>query len=162
MTEPSKAEKLARSLDAWVSQKLLPGLFPGTATEAAELLREQDRELAALRKAVAAKDHIVEATAEREHYRQKFRATFIIADPRLYYAEMAIDDRLASVGPADWRMHVARQLVRVGTAEWIRELEEKALAAIMRALTPDRSGEAGETRSGSAVGESGLPEGSSK
>jgi hypothetical protein len=134
MQERTKAEKLAGALDAWVSQKLLPGLLPATATEAATMLREQDKELATLRTALAAKDHVVEVEVVERNYRKEVRATFVIADPRIYYGELFVDAYIAEVGPPDWVLHTARSLARAGTAQWMRDIEEKTYAAAQQAL----------------------------
>jgi hypothetical protein len=91
--EKSKAEKLAGTLDYLVREDLVPGLLPEDVSAAARLLVEQERELKTLREALATKEHIVNATAEREHYRLKIRGEFVIADPRIYFGEIAVDDR---------------------------------------------------------------------
>jgi hypothetical protein len=135
MNERTRADRLAGALDAWVSQKLLPGLLPETATEAAALLRAQERELNELRAALATKDHIVEASATSKNYKTQIEAMFVIADPRMYRASITVDDmRAYGQNPPDWQLHVARQLAQVGTAEWMRDIEKKAFAAVRDAI----------------------------
>jgi hypothetical protein len=133
--EKTKAERLAAKLEGMVSAKVLPGLLPADVGAAAELLREQDAELKSLRAGLAAKHHIVNATATHEHYRIKVRGEFVIADPRIYFGEIVVDDQTAFVRDKhEWELHVARQLTRVATADWIRELEERAYVAVRTAI----------------------------
>jgi hypothetical protein len=149
--EQTKAQRLADRLDGMVSAKVLPGLLPEDVSAAAEMLREQDAELRTLREAMAAKRHIVNVTAtERQPYSKDIRAELVIADPRIFYGEMRVDDRWAWGAPSDWDLHVARQLVRTATAEWIRELEELAYRGLRKAI-------AGETRRAETTGSVAKP-----
>ena len=131
--ERTKAEKLAFTLDWLVANGHVPGIMPKDVTAAAELLRDQEAELKTLRTAMAAKDHTVEATAELDYYQTTIRAAFIITDPRIYYGEIRIDDRLAATH-RDYLEHVMRQLVSVGTADWIQDLRERTYVAVHDAL----------------------------
>lgn len=139
MTEKSRAEKLAFTLRFLIKQEKIPGLLPKDVEEAAELLVKQEEELALLRKALATKEHVVEATVEDDQpYRKKISANFIITDPRVFYGSIVVDDRQAAISaPHDLQLLTARQLTRAATAEWIRELEERAYVAIRTAIAGD-------------------------
>ncbi len=133
-------KKLARTLLYLVEKGHVPGLLPDDVLRAAAVLLEQEKELTTLRTALAAKKHVVEAKSERQHYRQKITGTFIITDPRIYYGEITVDDLAAyhSPVPDDWMLHVARQLTRVATADWIKDLEERAYVAVRAASADTR------------------------
>lgn len=133
MDDRTTAEKLAFTLRYLVDKGCVPGLLPKDILAAADLLIEQERELDTANKALATKHHIVEASANREHYRMKIRGTFIIADPRIYYGEIEVDDRTA-YAEREWELHVARQLARAATADWLREMEESAFVAVRAAI----------------------------
>jgi hypothetical protein len=129
------ATKIAAKLDGMVRAGVLPGLLPEDITKAAELLRKQDAELESLRAALATKQHIVNVTAERAHYSLKIRGEFVIRDPRIYFGEIAVDDRtMFGVPDQEWELHVARQLTHVATADWIRDLQEHAFIAVRAAI----------------------------
>jgi hypothetical protein len=135
MMERTKAEQLAGTLNYLVNKGLVPGLLPNDVTAAAEMLVEQEAELKLLREALATKEHIVNATAEREHYRLKIRGEFVIADPRIYFGEIAVDDRtMFGVPERDWELHVARQLTRAATDAWLHDMTECAFVAVHSAI----------------------------
>lgn len=136
MDNRTPAEKLAFTLRYLIDKGCVPGLLPKDVEAAAELLVEQERELAEARRALATKHHIVEATAKSGGYHTKISGTFIIADPRIYRGEIEVDDALRYIGrdQNDWQFHVARRLTRAATEEWIREMEESAFGAVRTAL----------------------------
>lgn len=137
MKERTQAEKLAFTLRYLIKEGRVPGLLPKDVEAAAALLVEQEAELYWLRKALAAKSHIVEATAERENYQLKIKGTFTITDPRIYCGEIVVDDQTmfgAGAGGHDWQQHIAWHLTRATAADWIRELEERALVAVRDAI----------------------------
>ena len=140
------ADQLAKTLEYLVTEGLVPGLLPADVSAAADLLRAQDAELATLRKAIAANLHHVNLKVTREApCRRKFRAEFVIADPRLYYAELAVDDLAwLSADRSDTYIYIGRQLARVGTAEWMRQIEEQAVVAVARALRDSDGSPKGE------------------
>jgi hypothetical protein len=131
--ERTKAERLAFTLNYIVEKGCVPGLLPKDVKEAAELLLAQEAELQTLRTALAAKDHVVTAEAKEEHYQKLIRATFVIANPRIYYGEVRVNDALAARDP-DYIRHVAYQLASAGTAGWIQDLRERAIAAVTKAI----------------------------
>jgi hypothetical protein len=150
MPEHSKAERLADKLDGMVSAKVLPGLLPEDVSAAAAMLRKQDAELNTLRAALATKQHIVNVTArEAMPYSKDIRGEFTIADPRIYYGEIRVDDRWSIGAPQpDWELHVARRLVRAATAEWVSELEEQAYIGVRKAIAMEtRRAETAQTGS---------------
>jgi hypothetical protein len=135
--ERTDAERMAAKLDGMVSAGVLPGLLPDSVLEAAKMLRDQERELKSLRTALAAKDHVVSVTlSDSAPYQKDVRAEFVITSPRIYYAAMRVDDRWTHEREtSDWTQHVARQLARTGTAEWIREIEDRTYAGLRLAIT---------------------------
>jgi hypothetical protein len=152
--ERTKVEKLAFTLDYLVTKGIVPGLLPRDVTEAAQTLRDQEAELKTLRTALAAKNHVVEAEVTGGPYQKLIRATFIVADPRIYYGEVRIDEYLASKNP-DYVEFVSGQLAGVGTRDWLRDLKERAYVAVRNAIaieaaTADETAETGSARSAKA------------
>jgi len=124
---------------------LWPGLLPETAIGAADLLEDQDRELTSLRAALAAKHHHVAAKITRfNDYRATIRADFTITDPVQYYGEIITD--AYRLGDRDFTIHLARDLTRNSTAQWVRDMEGKAARAIFAAIDSDRGSLALEGR----------------
>jgi hypothetical protein len=112
MKERTKAEALAGTLDFIAKEKKVSGLHPKMVAEAADLLREQERELKTLRDALATKDHLVTVEVAERNYRKEIRGTFTIADPRIFYGEIFVDAYIAETGPREWVEHTARSLAR--------------------------------------------------
>lgn len=134
MTERTKAEKLARTLDYLVGAGVIPGLLPADVSAAAELLRDQDKELQTLRAALATKEHIVDVEiVETQPYRKECRATLVISDPRIFHGAIEVGHEMEFMSrDDDWLHHIGRQLIRAGTRDWIRDLEEKAVIGFVR------------------------------
>ena len=152
--EKTRAEKLAFTLRYLIKNGCVPRAATEDVEAAASLLVEQERDLAEARKALATKEHIVEVSTEPEHYRLKVRGTFVITDPRIYYGEIVVDDRARYVvrDERDWELHVARQLTRAATADWVRDIEERAFRAVRKAIAMEarQGGDAQQAPSASA------------
>ena len=133
MDNRTPAEKLAFTLRYLIDKGCVPGLLPKDVEAAATMLVEQEKALALAKEALAAKDHVVKAEVEDEHYRKRIRGTFIITDPRIYHGEVVIDDRLAAVDP-NYVAHVSRSLVAVATNDWRNDLIERGHVAVVKAL----------------------------
>lgn len=134
----SDVEKCAATLEYLVKQGLVPGLLPEKVTEAARLLRAQEKELATLRAALTTKRHIVEVEVEDMDLRKEVVAKFIIADPRIYWGAVTVDPiDLARDRRLEFVDHTSRRLVRVGTAEWLQDLEQQLASKLNQALTPN-------------------------
>jgi hypothetical protein len=144
--ERTTAQKLAATLNWLVANDKVPGLLPRDVTAAAELLVEQETELTELRAAMAAKEHTVNATVKDVRpYRKRVAATFTITDARLYRGEVEIDAfRELQREPEDYLLHLARMLTANATANWIRELQERAYVAI-RAASADTRPKGGDS-----------------
>jgi hypothetical protein len=125
-------ETCASTLEFLVQEGLVPGMLPKRVTQAAEMLRAMDKELASLRATLAAKHHFVKAEIVKQDYRAEIRAEFVIADPRRYYGELRIDiERLKS---KEFLPYAAKALTSICSADWVRELQEMAMLEIHRAI----------------------------
>lgn len=143
MTDKTQAEKLAFTLRYLIDKGCIPGLLPKDVEAAAELLVKQEKALDEAREALAAKSHIVEATAKRENYRLRVRGTFVITDPRIYYGDIEVSDQTIFAAPEEyWTRHVARQLTLAATADWMDDINHRAFMAVRTAIaTAARSDE---------------------
>lgn len=136
MLEPTKAEKLAHTLNYLVKGGHVPGLLPRDVTEAAELLVAQEREIKTLQGALATKEHTVEIEiADRQNqHRLEIRGAFVITDPVIHFGEHGVDSFVIDYAHPDWIEHEARLLVQVATDGWLRDLTVKAYAALREAV----------------------------
>ncbi len=129
------ADQLATTLEWMVKSGHVPGLLPEDVNAAATLLRAQDKELTTLRAAIAANQHAVAVTAERQGpCAVKLRGEFTIVDPRLYYGEVLVDLLRVEQVESDWMIHEARRVVGAATSDWIGELTGRTYDGMSAAL----------------------------
>jgi hypothetical protein len=138
--ERTEAEKHAHTLRYLVNEGFVPGLLPRDVLAAADLLVEQEKELALARQALAAKEHVVNVEiSEPVPYRKAFGASFIITDPRVYHGEIDVDDYVLREADTDYLLILARRLTRAATDVWLRELTEKTAISFHQALKRDQA-----------------------
>lgn len=130
------ATELAGTLDYIVKKRLVPGLLPDSVAQAAQMLRDQAAELELLRTAQETKHHVVRVELEkgRSQMRRTLRATYIIASPVIYFAEIDVAEFELVDQPADYVRYLGKKLTRSGTANWLEDLELRTSEPLLAAI----------------------------
>lgn len=132
MDEKTPTE-LAFTLNYLVEQGLVPGLLPRDVRAAAELLVRQEKQIQQMITILATNEHTVQIEAKRlsGFTGVEVKLTFGIVSPRTYRSETRVGmEAIYQRNREEISVYLGRQMFRVGSQEWQREMEEKTARAV--------------------------------
>lgn len=128
-----KPSELASTLRYLVEQGLVPGLLPRDVSAAADLLEKQDEQIRQMTTVLTTNEHTVQLEAKRLRgfTGVEVKLTFGIVSPRAYWSETRVGmEAIYQRQREEMSVHLGRQMFRVGSQQWQREMEEKAAIAV--------------------------------